>query len=238
MIYCKNCGVELEDNTNFCPLCGYPVSYKNNVGLDNLKPDRIKKTTLTDFQKLTYSQKLKIFWKIACMIIFSGILVTITINLVDSHAITWAKYVIAVGLMLFINATIISFLYRKLYLLFFLSFLTSAALIFLIDIYTGNTGLVKKLGLPLLLAAYIIVLSFVLVGKNIKRQGLNLIAYSLIACGLLCICIDGIISIYATKSFNVSWSLIVMVSVILISSLLLYADHRLKKTDLKRFFHI
>jgi hypothetical protein len=239
MIYCKNCGVELEENANICSLCGQPVSDKNSAELDYLTSGKTKKTAFTDFQKLTQLQKRKIFWEIAGMILISGILITSTINLVSDHAITWSKYIITVGLVLFVNITLISFLYRKLFLLFFLSFLTSATLIFFLDIYTGNTGWITKLGIPLLLAAYIIVLFSILIEKKTKQKGLNLIAYWLIASGLLCVCIDGIISIYTKNSLDFGWSLTVMVSAILVSSLLLYVHNRLKKvTDLKRFFHI
>ena len=239
MIYCKNCGVELEENANFCSLCGEPVSDKDSAKLDYLTPGKTSKITLKDFQELTQLQKRKIFWEIAGMILFSVILITLTINLVGNHAITWSKYIITIGFVLFMNITLIVFLYKKLVLSFFLSFLTSAALIFLLDIYTGNSGWVTKLGIPLLLAAYIIVLSFILVEKRTKQKGLNIVAYSFFALGLLCVCIDGTISIYAGNCFNVSWSLTVMASTIVVSALLLYINHRLKKvTDLKRFFHI
>lgn len=239
MIYCKNCGVELEENANFCSLCGQPVSDKNSVGLDYLTSNKTERTVLSNFQKLTQLQKRKIFWKISGMILISGILITSTINLVGYHAITWSKYIITIGLALFVNITLISFLYKKIFLLFFLSFITSSVLIFFLDIYTRNTGWVTKLGIPLLLATYIIVLLSILIEKRTKQKGLNLIAYWLIASGLLCVCIDGIISIYIKNRLYFGWSLTVMVSAILVSSLLLYLHNRLKKvTDLKRFFHI
>ncbi len=239
MIYCKNCGVELEENANFCSLCGQQVFDNDSAKLDYLTTRKTQTTAFTDFQKLTQLQKRKIFWEIAGIILISGILITSTINLVTDHGITWSKYIITVGLVLFVNITLISFWFRKLFLLFFLSFLTSAMLICLLDIYTGNTGWVTKLGIPLLLAAYVIILFSILILKKAKQKGLNLIAYWLVASGLLSVCIDGIISIYTKKNLCFGWSLTIMVSTILVASLLLYMHNRLKKVpDLKRFFHI
>lgn len=239
MICCRNCGVELEENTNYCSLCGEPVSDKNCTESDDLISNKTKKTTLTDFQKLNKLQKRKIFWEIAGMILFSGMLITLTINLVDSKAITWSKYIITIGLALFVHITLFLFLNKKIILLFALSFLTSAAFIFFLDHYIGNSGWITKLGIPLLLSSYIIVLAFILIEKRIKQKGVNLIAYIILALGLLCVCIDGIISVYIKDYLNFGWSLTVMVTAILISSLLLYVHYRLKKvTDLKRFFHI
>ena len=239
MTYCKNCGVELEENANFCSLCGQPVSTGNSIEPNNLVSRRTEKKGLTDFQKLTQLQKRKIFWEIAGIILFSAILITSTINLVDKHSITWSKYSISIGMALFVNITLVVFLHKHLFLLFFFSFLTTVTLISLIDIYTGNNGWVTKLGIPLLLTAYLIVLVFFMVERKTKQKGLNIIAYLLIALGLLCVCIDGIISIYTEKYLNIDWSLTIIVSSVLISSLLLYIHHRLKRvTDLKRFFHL
>lgn len=239
MICCENCGVELEENANFCPLCGNAVPVRRGTELDYLISGSSSSKVLTDYQRLTPFQKRKIFWEIAGMILFSGILITLTINLVGNHAVTWSKYIITIGLALFVNVTLVAFWGRKLFLSFFLSFVTSGALIILLDIYTGHTGWVMKFGIPLLLAAYIIVLSFILIERRTKQKGLNIIAYLLVALGLLCVCIDAIITIYAENSLNVGWSVTVMVSIVFIASLLLYVNHRLKRvTDLKRFFHI
>ncbi len=239
MIYCENCGVELEENANYCSLCGEPVSNENSTELDYLNSGKTKKIERTNFQKLTQLQKRKIFWEIAGIILFSGMLITLTINLVGSHTLNWSKYIITIGLALFVNITLVLFLHKKIFLQFSLSFLTSATFIFLLDLYTGNAGWGTKLGIPLLLAAYIIVLSFILVEKKTKKKELNLIAYSIIASGLLCVCIDGIISVYTKNCLSFGWSITVMVAAIFVSSILLYVHVRLKKgTDLKRFFHI
>jgi hypothetical protein len=120
-----------------------------------------------------------------------------------------------------------------------LSFLSVLALFILLDIYAGETGWQIKLGIPVLLVAYVTIFVLVLMISNSRQKGLNIIAYSLIAAGVLCGCIDGIITVYRRSTVSFGWSLIVMVSVLFISMLLLYIHYRLKKiTDLQRFFHI
>jgi hypothetical protein len=241
MIQCPHCGVELEENTNFCSLCGEPLINENTENLAYLKSRKLlqEEKLLTDFQKLTGFQKRKILWKISGIIIISGIILTLVIDLVGCHTITWSRYPVTVGLVLFTNITLNTFLHKKIILFTVASFLSIAALLILLDIYTGGTGWELKTGLPVLLAAYvtIIVLNFMI--RKSKQKGLNIIAYSLIATGLLCISTEGIISLYSGNTLNFGWSLIVMVSVAFISMLLLYIHYQLKKaTDLKRFFHI
>lgn len=240
MIYCQNCGVELEENANYCSLCGEPVLDKtSSAQLDYLTSGKTKNKALTDFQKLNQLQKRKIFWEISGIILFSSMLITLTINLVINHSMTWSKYIITTGFVLFANITLVLFLNKKIFSLFFLSFMASTALLLLLDNYTGNNGWDTKLGIPLLLTAYIIVLSFILIERKAKQKELNLIAYSIIALGLLCVCIDGIISVYIKNRLSFGWSMIVMVAVIFVSMILLYVHGRLKRgTDLKRFFHL
>lgn len=239
MTYCKHCGVETEENANFCALCGAPLSDKNRNLAGETSFHISEKKGLTAYHKLTGLQKRKIFWEIAGMIIFSAILISLTINLVGDHTLSWSKYVVTVGLVLFIDITLVSFWHKRLLLVFLLSFLTAAVFILLLDLYSGNTGWGRHYGIPLLLSAYLIVLLFVLLLWRAKHKGLNVIAYALVGIGLICVSIDGVIFLQKGEYEYAGWSLTVLVSTLLLSSLLLYVHHRLKRvTDLKRFFHI
>jgi len=241
MIRCSYCGVALEENANFCSLCGEPVwnKYADNLAYIKTRKREQEKKLLTDYQKLTVFQKRMVFWKISGIILVSGIFITLIIDLIGNHGVTWSKYPVTVNLFLLINTTLIAFWYRKILLLFSFGFIAASILLILLDIYAGNTGWGMRLGIPFLLAAYAGVLVFIVMVRKSKQKGLNIIAYSLIISGLLCICIDGILSLYSGTSLHFGWSPIVMVSVAITSTILLYIHYRLKKvTDLKRFFHI
>lgn len=239
MSKCKQCGVETEDNANFCSLCGAPI-----ISIEPMESEMViaqirERKAMSNYQKLTQVQRRKIVWEIAGMIILAGMFISVTINLAGDHAFTWSKFVLAAGLVLFVNISLVVFLKQKVYLLFLLSFLTSAAFIALLDVILRIPGTITSLGIPLLLVAYGIILAFVVIERRTRQKGLNLIAYALTALGVLCLCTDAIISIYTLGVIRLSWSLTVMVAAILISVLLLYVHHRLKRvTDLKRFFHI
>jgi len=241
MIRCSYCGVELDENANFCSLCGEPVWDKNADKLAYIKSrkQQQEEKLLTDYQKLSGFQKRMLFWKISGIILISGLVITLIIDLVGNQSITWSKYPATASLVLFLNTTLIAFWYKKTGLMLFFSFLTTSAFLILVDIYAGNTGWGMRLGIPLLLAAYAGIFVFIFIVRKAEQKGLNIIAYSLIVSGLLSVCIDGIISLYSIKSLHFEWSLIIMVSLAVIASLLLYIHFRLKRgTDLKRFFHI
>jgi|GEM_PF-192862 len=241
MVRCSYCGVELEENTNFCSLCGEPVWSKKADNLEYIKSRKQEQEQklLTDYQKLTSFQKRMVFWQISGMILIAGSIITLIIDLLTSQGITWSRYPLTVTLVLFINITLIAFWYRKMLLLLTFSFLATSVLLILLDIYAGNTGWGMQLGILLLLAGYVGIYVFIAMVRNSKQKGLNIIAYSLIISGVLCVCTDGILSLYSGTSLHFGWSLIVMASVAIIAPVLLYVHYRLKKvTDLKRFFHI
>ncbi len=241
MIQCPNCGVELEENANFCSLCGEPLidEHTDNPVSLRIGTSLRKEKQRADYHKLTELQKRKIFWKISGIILIPGIILTLVINLVGDQTILWSKYPVTAGLFLFINITLYTFLRNRAILVASLSLLTTAVFFVLLNIYTGDSGFDMKSGLVMLLAAYmtIIILSFLI--KKSKQKGLNIIAFSLFAAGLLCVCTDGIISLYSRGSLHFGWSLIVIVSTLFISAILLYIHYRLKRvTDLRRFFHV
>jgi len=241
MTTCSNCGVQLEDNMNFCPLCGEPNIDKttDNIEYIKLRKQKQEEKMMTAFQKLSGRQKRKLFWEISGILLISGIVATLVIDLLDGNGLSWSIYSISICAVLFINITLFTFWYRKIILSFVGSFISTAALLQLLDIFNNNIGWGVKFGTPLLLFAYLIVFGLVMIIRKAKEKELNLITYSLIASGLISICVEGMISIYKDGTLNLYWSLIVIICVLPVSSILLYIQYRLKKgTDLKRFFHI
>lgn len=241
MIQCPGCGVELEENANFCSLCGEPLADKSSDDPAYVRSGKARKEEklLTDYRKLTGFQKRKIFWKISGIILASGIVSTLLIDFFVNQSISWSRFPATIGLVLYINFTLNTFLRKKIILMLLLSFLSVSGLFMLFDFYAGGAGEKIKLGIPAIVAGYIVVLALVFVIRNSRQKGLNVIAYSLLAAGLLCGCVDALITIYNRNRLGIDWSLVVMFSVLFVSLLLLYIHYQLRKaTDLKRFFHI
>ena len=238
---CPNCGVEVEENANFCSLCGEPLpddTADNGTFIKSGKLRREEKL-ITDYQQLTGFQKRKIFWQISGLILISGAISTLLIDFVETLSITWSKYPAIISLVLFINFTLNTFLRKKVMLMAVLSFLSVTGLFLLFDVFAGDTGWEIIPGVLILVAAYLTVFLLISLVRKTKQKGLNVIAYSLIAAGVLSICTEGMITLYSQNAMQFGWSLIAMVSVVFISIPLFYIHYRLKKaTDLKRFFHI
>jgi len=143
------------------------------------------------------------------------------------------------SLALFLIITMIVFLKRKIEVSLTGSFITTSILMVLFDMFNENIGWGTKLGTPLVFSFYLVVYILISLVRRSKQRGINLIAYFLIASGILSLCIEGIISLQINNMLSFQWSVIALVSVLPVSVILLFIHYRLRKgTDLKRFFHI
>ncbi len=238
---CPNCGVELEKSMNFCPLCGEPVMEQNTENLEylNIRKRKQDEKELTDYQRLSELQKRKLFWEVSGIILITGIVVTFILDLFSNNNLTWSKYSIAVCTMLFLQSTLIRFWPKNLIILMLGSLASTSALVLLLDLFHGPVSWSINLAVPLLIIVHLLTLGLTRAIRNAKEKGLNLIAYSFIALGILSVFIEGILSFYFNDVFTLHWSLIVIASVLPGSAVLFFIHYRLKKgTDLRRFFHI
>lgn len=240
MGYCKNCGVELDENMEICPLCGQNIHEESPLSSEKTIYKKTEnKEVYPRFNRLTKKQRLKFIWELSGIILASVITITFFINLIIDKNITWSKYSITASLILLVNTTLFTFLRKRYYLFLIFSFFSTALLLVLFDLYNQNTGWGIQLGVPLLFFFYFWIFLIKIITKYNKHHGLNILAYYFLATGFFTIGIDGIISLYKSNVLQLQWSIIVIACLILISAILLYIHYRLKKEIFfKRFFHI
>ena len=241
MKICPHCGVELDEQMQACPLCKYTdfdsLTYSDDPG--DAQANRAGEKFLSDYVKLTKNQKRKLFWELSGIILFSGIMVTLIIDVVTSKAITWSRYSITVCLVLFFNTTLLSFLRHKLLILLGGSFLSTSLLLVLLDLYNEKIGWGTQLGIPMLFSLYLMIFLMTLATRLTRQHGFNILGCFFLAAGLLSLFIDGILSRYLTGEISFHWSLIVFVCMIPIAAILFYIHYRLNRgIELRRFFHI
>lgn len=241
MNICNHCGVELDVEMNYCPLCGR----KSNIpqvteSVKKKSSDSVNhETNSFDFNSLTVFQKQKIFWELSAIIIGSLILVTLFIDLFTNKQISWSKYIVTIGMVLFLNITMIVFLQKKLFLLLTGCFISTSLLLVLIDMFNNNLGWGLRLGIPIIFFIFVVLYFLIFFIQKSKQKGVNIIAYFLIAIGILGLCIDGIINLHSIETFRLKWSIYLLVSVLPVAGILFFIHYRIKKaTDLKKFFHI
>ncbi len=238
---CRNCGVELDVEMNFCPLCGQKSSNTETFIRDHVNEKRVKEPVRSPYNlsDLSPLQKKKLFWELSGIILVSGVLVSFIIDLIINKRISWSKYTLTIGVFLISNVWLLVFLQKKIMMLLSGCFVSTSLLLLILDLLSNNLGWGLRLGVPIVFFFFIILFILVLLIKKTRQKGINLIAYFLSATGILCLCIESVLSLYVYKQLRLHWSIILFISVLSVSGILLYIHYRLKKaTDLKRFFHI
>jgi hypothetical protein len=239
MGYCKNCGVELDENMEYCPLCGQKTNEETSPSEKIMHKKTGNIEIYPRFDRLTKKQRLKFFGELSGIILMSAIVITFFIDFIINRSITWSKYSITASLVVLVNTTLFTFLRQRQFLFLILSFLSTALLLVLFDLYSQNSGWGIQLGIPLLFSFYVWIFLIAIITKSNKHHGLNILAYYFLSTGFFTICIDGILSFYHTNGLHLQWSMIVIACLIPISAILLYIHYRLKKEIyFKRFFHL
>lgn len=241
MKICKSCGVELDVDMNFCPLCGQKHNERPAKLVNDKKniPNTNEDQNTNNFEDLTDIQQRRIIWELMAFILVSCTVITLLIDLLIAKQVTWSKYTLTIGMILLLDTSILLFMQKRLVLLFVGLFLSTSLLLFLLDYYDNNLGSGVQMGIPILFFCYLILFSLSLLIRKIKQKGVNIVAYSLIAAGIICMCIEGIVSLHVYDCIKFQWSFIVMVSILPVSAILLYIHHRLSRvTNLKKVFHV
>lgn len=240
MNLCNNCGVELDNDMISCPLCGLEIGKKPDLPeMIDLEEPTVKDKILREIKTLTIDQKRKLFWEISGIILGSGIIVTLLINLIVNNTIDWAKYILVASLTAFVNITAFTLWRRRSFLLLIGSLVSLLLMLVIFDLMSFQSVWGKKLGVPILISFYMLLLMVLLVIRLSNQLGFNILAVIFIAFGLFLICIEFFISLYFHETLVLSWSIIAAVSMIPVAAILFFVHFKLRKgIELKRFFHI
>ena len=225
---------------NRCPLCGAWPSDHDRADGGSTETDMAKSAAdHQSFNQQMTGQQRKLTWEIIFIIILSVIITTLLINFIINNHITWAEYPVAVCLVIFSYVSLFAFWYQNMFLRLSGAFVISSLLLLFLDLFTDGMNWAHKIAVPILFIANFLAFALLQLFRSSTNKGINLIAYSFIAGGLLCIFIDGILSFYRDRQIRLSWSLIVGMCSLLVSIVLIFVHFRLRKgRNLEKTFHV
>lgn len=231
MTICKQCGVELEDEMSLCPLCETPVN-------DSTSKDvilQISKKGIPEVRKKDVLQL--ILWQITAVLLLSGIVATVIINLSIQGSITWSIYPISICLIVFSYASLIVLLRTRVFFQVLAAWVVSALVLVVVH-WSIEADWPLLIALPILSAITLIGLLMIFLLTRLKAKGLNILAVFFVCIAGLCLIIDGILSFYFNKVVELQWSVIVAACLIPVTAAILFMYFRTKNnTDFQKIFH-
>ena len=223
MTICNECKVELEDDMDVCPLCDTPVTGKGIGKKVVLRPT---------YEQITSNSRSKnllqqILWQITAVLLLSGIVATLVINITIQGGITWSVYPISICLIALSYASLVALWRTRLFWRILGGWIISALILVIID-RNMDASWPLKLALPLLSALNVTGLILIFILKRFKAKGLNGLAIIFVFIALLCLLIEATISIYFARSPALKWSIIVAACLLPVTAALLFMYFRTK----------
>ena len=226
-MYCIKCGVELEDGAQRCPLCETPVpelegledkefvkEYPTiNINLYEMKMKKVKKAVFLSFFTISIISILEVLFQ----------------NLIMYGKLEWGYYTIPsilifdLGLFVFLDS------YRmRTNLFLLLSGFTSYFL--LLDFGDKKLTWSLRLGIPIVLALFLISLIFSYVWDKHKSDKLKILNFFIFFVGIFLLILELIIS------KKMTWSIFSSIPLFILSIMLRYA-YKSYKEEFKRRLH-
>ena len=226
-MYCIKCGVELEDGAKRCPLCETPVPEIKgmeerefvkeypmiNINLYEMKMKKVKKAVFLSFFTISIISILEVLFQ----------------NMIMYGKLEWGYYAIPsilifdLGLFVFLDS------YRMRTNLFLLlsGFI---AYFLLLDFGDGKLTWSLRLGIPIVLALYLISLIFSYVWDKHKSDRLKMLNFFIFFVGIFLLILELIIS------KKMTWSIFSSIPLFILSIMLRYA-YKSYKEEFKRRLH-
>lgn len=235
MATCKKCFVEFDDEMKHCPLCGTPTGENVSGGSSRDYPKMAKTVRLEPEERHLVR---RILWQIIAILLFSGIIATLVIDLSINRKITWSIYPVSICMIVFSYASLLAFWQTKMIYQLLAAWVLSTALLLLINNFSLTAQWTIYIGIPILIATNVISIILIGVFTSAKQKGLNLLAYTFVAIAALCITIEGIISQYFAGEIVLRWSIIVAACLLPVTAALIFMFHRTRNNStLQKIFH-
>ncbi len=227
MAICKNCGVDLGEGNDKCPLCEPEESRHGRVA------------SAADLFRLSRIENTRHLYEITMLLLVSGVIITLAIDMVFGKGMSWSLVTTtSLGyLIVFISAI---YLLRKRPFIV-ITAATAATLVFLwlVDLFTGNNGWSRTLACPLALSAGVLTAGVLFLNSLSRYRGLNLLATILIALAIFTFITEYLTDRLISDSYNPQWSVVTAASLTIIAMFFIFIHYRMKRgRSLGRLFHI
>jgi len=237
MPYCPHCGVEVDSDTQTCPLCKTPLPSIDTkpIGFGEY-PDREHKL---HYQRRRFTNRERFSaLHFILFILLIPFTVTLSTDLLLHGEITWSIFPI-VSLLGAFAICACSLFVRNVWKLLSSYLLIALIIALLFHMITGTLGSFLRWSLPITLVATAITVAAIIYGAKAKSRGFNIAGVSLWAVALFCLVLDAIIAINRGTSQKIhGWSVITGSALFPLGALFFYVHYRFGgRISFKRFFN-
>lgn len=227
MSICKNCGVDLGEGNEKCPLCEPSERQEKRVA------------SPADLFRVSRIQNKRHMYEITMLLLISGVIITIAIDAVFGKGMSWSlATTTSIGyLIAMVSGTYL--LRQRPYLMIAVTAAATLVFLWLLDHFTGANGWFMTVACPMAVSAALLTASVIFLNSLSRYRGLNLLATILVALAMFTIITEFLIDRLLTSAFTPQWSVVTAASLFIIAMIFIFIHYRLKRgRSLGRLFHI
>jgi len=234
MSYCVNCGVELADSEQRCPLCQTEI-------LNPQKPwkEPAERPYSRHVDNLMKKIDRRYFAALAGLLLTIPCVITVLLDIISDARLTWSAYVIGAVALMYVFVLLPLYVKRRRTVLFLAADCAALLLYLLFIDLMNHGGWFWGLGLPLTIAASVCVISLALLFTKTRFSVLVKAGGVLLAVGLFVVWAEIIIRLHVYGAARLVWSLYALIPCLMLAGAALVLEHRknFKETIRRRLFY-
>lgn len=226
---CDNCGVEVDEDLQRCPLCRARLDNEVDDGDDHEEPAQ---------ETVTHARFW--LWEVFSLLAFAAALVTFAADFAFGFDVEWARYpLITIGF-LWVSATVMIGLAEHPILRLLAETTAVAGFLFGLELLTETSGWFLPLGLPITVLTALLAGAAALVIRKRSLSALPAMAVVVLASGVFVVGLEIIIKQFTESDVLVSWSLVALACGIAIFFLILWVNKRMRErhSEYRKVFHL
>lgn len=232
MSYCVNCGVELNDDLTFCPLCNTPVINPSALPRSSEKPSAFPK------EKGQVDVVKRKDLAILLSIVLSSTAITCALlNLFVFQNYLWSIPIIGICVIIWV-LMIPAVIYTKftLYASFFLDGIAVGCYLYALTFLTKSNEWFPFLGLPIVILTTLFLEIFLFLIIHLPVSFLTTALYLFAEIPVFCICLELLIRNFIHRPMKLTWSAIVLTicGIIVIALITVLSRARLRNAVRRR----
>jgi hypothetical protein len=236
MPICQNCGVEIDEGLERCPLCRAPLGLEAEQVEEGPPPPGSGRP----YDEASNPLNRLRLWEILSLFAGTSAAVVLIADFAYSMTVTWARYPLVSIIFLWAAGSLLFLLRRHRLLLLVAETVAMAAFLQTLDLLEPRGPWFLTLALPLTVLAGTLVGGVSAVMRALRQRVFAILAVALLSAGLFVVGLETVISLNFSGSFRLSWSLVVLGCAVPLVGLLFYVQYRLKATsdDIRKLFHL
>ncbi len=252
MNLCRHCGVELEPDARFCPLCQHPLSgTAEGERLESLPcatlPSELQESAPppstrppTPMPPATKRRVHRYLLEIYSLLAVTAALVVFAVDFSSGLSLTWAWYPLTSLVFLWVVMFLLILCAGRLWVSLVAEIAAVSVLLFVLDRLTAGPDWFLPLALPLTLLAGAMLAFILVIARRMKPPLFTMIAIILLTASLCAVGLDLLLSRFDTGRWSIAWSSVTFACALPVAMILFYLRRRLRsrQEEIRKVLHL